>query len=178
VHCWSNNGEQDHGLQPRGATSRDGDVIIPIGAGQASAGVLCPVLIPTIQKRYSLKRVQRRATKMIKGLENLLCKERLRGLGLFSLKKTRLGGNLITVLQYLKDICTGSGGSLFTRSHVEETRGNGYKLQWERFHLRIRKTFLTVRAINHWNNLPRDVVESPSLEVFRMRLDRVLDNLI
>ena len=61
---------------------------------------------------------------------------------------------------------------------MEKTRGNGYKLYQEIwFHLDIRKTIFRLRTINHWNNLPRDVVESPSLEVFKMRLDRVRDNL-
>jgi len=49
---------------------------------------------------------------------------------------------------------------------MENTRGNRYKLHWERFHLDVRKTFFTVRASIHWNDLPRDMVESPSLEVF------------
>jgi len=61
---------------------------------------------------------------------------------------------------------------------VERTRGNGYKFHWERFLLNVRRKFFTVRTINHWNNLPRVWVESPSLEAFKMQLDRVLDNLI
>ncbi|KFQ61516.1 hypothetical protein N334_12622, partial [Pelecanus crispus] len=47
-----------------------------------------------------------------------------------------------------------------------------------RIHLDVRKKFFAVRIIAHWNNLPRDVVESPSLDVFKMGLDNVLDNLI
>jgi len=61
---------------------------------------------------------------------------------------------------------------------MEKTWGNRYKPHWERFHLNMRKRFFTVRTVDHWNNLPKDVVEFPSVEVFNMQLDRVLDNLI
>ena len=71
-----------------------------------------------------LGRVQRTVTKMIKGLENLPCEERLKELGLFFLEKRRLGGDLITVFQYLKGGYKDHGGSLITRNHMEKTRGN------------------------------------------------------
>ncbi|KAK4815000.1 hypothetical protein QYF61_010164, partial [Mycteria americana] len=95
-----------------------------------------------------LERVQRRAMKMIKGLENLPYEERQKEFGLFSLEKVAQG-DLIT------GGYKGDGDSRFTRSHMVTTRGNGYKLYRERFHLNMRKKFFTVRTIIHWNNLPR-----------------------
>jgi len=42
----------------------------------------------------------------------------------------------------------------------------------------VRKTFFTMRVVKHWNWLPREVVDVPSLETFKARLDRALSNLI
>ncbi|KGL95359.1 hypothetical protein N301_04238, partial [Charadrius vociferus] len=55
---------------------------------------------------------------------------------------------------------------------------NGFKLEEDRFKIDIRKKFFTVRVVRHWNRLPREAVEAPSLEAFKARLDGALSNLV
>ena len=116
---------------------------------------------------------------MIKGLENLPYEERLRELGLFSLKKRRLQGDLIGAFQYLKGSYRKGGEQLFARVDNDRTRGNGFKLKECRFRLEVRRKFFTPgEVVRHWHRLPREAVDAPSLEVFKARLDEALGNLI
>jgi len=125
-----------------------------------------------------LEWVQRMATKMIRGLEHLSYEERLRELGLFSLEKRRLQEDVRAAFQYLKGGYKKAEEGLFTRAGSDRTRGNGFKLKEGRFRLDIRRKFCTMKVVRHWNRLPREAVDVPSLEVWKAMSDEALSNLV
>ena len=115
---------------------------------------------------------------MIRGLEHLSYEERLRELGLFSLEKSRLQGDLLAVFQYLKRANKKDGDKLLSRACCSRTRGNGCKGKNGRFRLDIRNNFFMMRVLKPQNRFPREVVDAPYLETFKARLDGALSNLI
>jgi len=98
-------------------------------------------------------------------------------LELFSLENRRLQRDLTADFPYLKGAYKKAGEGLFTRACRDSTRGNGFKLKEGRFRLDVKKKLFSMRVVCHWNMLPSEAVDAPSLPVFKARLDGALSNL-
>ena len=115
---------------------------------------------------------------MIRVLEHIPCDDRLRELGVFSLEKRRLWGDLTAASQYLKGAYRKAGEGLFIRDCRDRTRGKLFKLKEGRLRLGIRKKSFNLCVVRNWNRFPREVVAAPSLAVFKARLNGALSNLV
>ncbi|KAK4821387.1 hypothetical protein QYF61_019288 [Mycteria americana] len=154
--------QKKHGQQVKG-----GEALL-LHSGETPPAVVCPALESSVQERHGPFRVvQRTATKMFRSMEHLSYEERLKDLGLFSPEKRRLQGDLFVASQYLKWAYKKDGDKLFISTCCDRKREG-------RFRLDIRKKFFTVSVVKHWNRLSRAVVDAPSLETFKARLDGFL----
>ena len=119
-----------------------------------------------------LEKVQKRATKMISELRHLNYEQRLSKLGLISLEKRRIRGDLIQAFKIIKGIDKVNMNKFFTLNVRGSTRGNRFKLSKKRTRLELRRNFFSQRVVNAWNKLPDSVVDASSVNAFKQALDK------
>ena len=118
-----------------------------------------------------LENVQRRATKLAPALKDLSYEDRLRSLDLPSLYYRRARGDVIQIYKHVKELYNIQ--ARYIKIDLHETRGHKFRLRKDRVAKKVRQNFLTERAANTWNRLPPEVVEAPSLNSFKARIDKL-----
>ena len=122
--------------------------------------------------KEKLEKVQRRATKLVWKLKNLPYEERLKKLDLYPLEQRRLRGDLIETYKILTGKENLDCEKFFEVAKSSNLRGNSRKLYKKRSNTLARQNFFSQRIVNFWNALPTTVVEAPSVNSFKSRLDR------
>ena len=133
---------------------------------------------PYLQKDIkALERVQRRATKLVKGLKNKPYEQRLAELKMIPVEERLQRGNLIETFKILSGHTRINPRQFFTRRDEASTRGHLCKLKKLRAKTYARTKFFSHRVINAWNRLPSEVVIASSTNSFKNRLDKLMDKM-
>lgn len=115
-------------------------------------------------------------TKMIPRLRNKSYEERLKELNLFSLEKRRVRGDLITLFKIFNGFTNMNIEKYLSVDRSNVTRNNGFKIVGKRFKTNEAKHFFFNRVVNIWNRLPSNVVDSGTIETFKVRLDKYFES--
>ena len=120
-----------------------------------------------------LENVQRRATRLVKCIQNKSYQERLTFLGLPTLEYRRERADTVQVFKIMHGIDKVDKGKLFQMSECNTTRGHSLKLFKKRSRLNVRANFFSQRVVDQWNSLPECVVTALSLNAFKSRLNKL-----
>ena len=114
---------------------------------------------------------------MIPELKHLEYEKRLEAMNLPSLAYRRHRGDMIETFKYLHGIYKVQEKILKLKPTNHGTRSNGFTLAKDHCHLAARCNFFSQRVPHSWNDLPKHVVNAPSVNAFKTRLDRHLQHL-
>ncbi len=129
--------------------------------------------IPTLRADINqLEKVQRLATRLVRGLRHMPYEERLRQLNLFSLKCRRLRADLILAFKIFKGEVDLNPAEFFLRPPRAGLRGHTYRLLQGPSRLRRRSGVFAVRIVKYWNSLSAHLVLAPSVSIFKKQLGR------
>ena len=132
----------------------------------------CQVWSPMTENlNNQIESVQRRMTKIMRNLKKKSYPERLKTLGIPTLKFRRLRADMIQIYKILHDIDAKPPELLLNLSEEPRTRGNSLKLKKVSVNTSLRQSSWTIRSINWWNQLPDNVVQAPSVNSFKSRLN-------
>ena len=123
-----------------------------------------------------LEKVQKRATKIIPGFWDLSYSQRLAKLRLPTLVYRRLRGDMIETYKIIHELYDKECCPKLLLETNNKTRGHRLKLHARFAYKNVRHNFFTVRVVETWNSLPSNVVEAPSVNTFKDRLDKYWSN--
>jgi ribonuclease P/MRP protein subunit RPP40 len=128
----------------------------------------------------NLEKVQHRFTRFLPGLQSLTYEERLCHLQLPSLVNRRLRGDAIETYKYLHNMHNAGCSTFFAKVDQcgMKTRGHSYKLQKFSCHTELRSNFYALMTVNRWNSLSEAIVNAPSVNAFKNRLDKHWSHLM
>ena len=128
---------------------------------------------PYMRQHFStLEKVQRRATKLVKGLKHLPYQDRLKRLKLCSMEERVRRGDLIETYKILTGKVRLDPAHFFERDQNQRTRGHHLKLKKKHVNTQARAKFFSNRVVSLWNDLPEEVVLAETTNCFKSRLDR------
>lgn len=119
-----------------------------------------------------VEKVQRRATRLVPQVRHLDYQERLRRLNLPSLMYRRRRGDAILMFKLMHGQLGVPREAFFQAPHVDTTRGHRFKVAKPRAVTRVRRNHFAVRTVTDWNSLPSWVVDAPSTNAFKNRIDK------
>jgi hypothetical protein len=173
-------GNQILGLIKRTMACREKDIIIRLYKSlvRPHLDYCCQAWRPYMKKDIEiLEKLQRRATKMVFGLQNYTYEERLGKCGLISLEKRMLRADLLETYKICKGIEGLTEQSFFQRRRVGGKRGHQFRMFKKGFRTNVGKFSFGNRVINDWNHLPADILQTDNQNAFKRGLDCYLGRM-